>query len=517
MAPCTTLPAQEVGMANTLTAIGSSHLSAINTNPLPLVQQRFSLINLSADIRIVDNQEVNDVLAGLKSDISFYKKPDGQLLIERYLETLPFSTKPKDVIKQFLVSPYTHIYDATAFSPRTTPSTTLNFWIGHTVTPTPGNWDVIRDFIFDVICDGDSGLFDYLIKYLAHMLQKPEEKPGIAIVMLSTEGCGKGSMFALLSAIWTRTTLEVSDVDHVVGAFNGLLEKNYIICLDEALFKGNKAGMERLKSLITEPTIHIEAKYQPARSIQSFHRFWAASNNEHFAQISQGERRLLFLRVSTKRKQDLAYFDAFYKAIADHQVISALVHELNSMDISKFNVRQRPKTTEHLNQRLQSLSGFERFWFEVLVNGGYSFKDDGSYSSTSFTSWNNSLFISTTKLLLAYQQYDRNAGKYGPVQTREIKAILGKICPSAASDRQSNDSKQERGYQLPKLDVARKEYEIFIGSKLNWGPGKDLDEDTSELEIFKAEELLMELYEEAMSEHMEAEGVELLSLPDLPD
>jgi hypothetical protein len=508
------LPGLEEGMTNTLSAIGSSHLSAIKTNPLPLVQQRFSLINLSADIRIVDNQEVNDVLAGLKSDISFYKKPDGQLLIERYLETLPFSTKPKDVIKQFLVNPNTHVYDATAFSPRSTPSTTLNFWVGHTVTPAAGDWSVIREFIFDVICDSDSGVFDYLIKYLAHMLQKPEEKPGIAIVMLSSEGCGKGSMFALLNAIWTRTTLEVSDVDHVVGAFNGLLERNYIVCLDEALFKGNKAGMERLKSLITEPTIHIEAKYQPARSIQSFHRFWAASNSDHFAQISQGERRLLFLRVSTKRKQDLAYFDTFYKAISDPQVISALVHELNLMDISKFNVRQRPKTTEHLNQRLQSLSGFERFWFEVLVNGGYSFKDDGAYSSTRFTSWTNSLFVPTMALLLAFQQYDRNAGKYGPVQTREIKATLGKMCPSAASDRQSNDSKQERGYQLPTLNIARNEYEKFIGNKLNWGPGKDLDEDISQVEIFKAEELLMELHQEAMYEYMEAEGVDLLSLPD---
>ena len=491
-------------MANTLSTIGSPHLSAINSNPLLLVQQRFSLINLSADIRIVDNQEVSDVLAGWKSDISFYKKPDGQLLIERYLETLPFSTKPKDVYKQFLVSPNTHVYDSTAFSPRTTPSTTLNFWVGHTVIPAPGNWSVIREFIFDVICGGDRGLFDYVIKYLAHMLQKPEEKPGIAIVMLSSEGCGKGSMFALLNAIWSRTTLEVSDVDHVVGTFNGLLERNYIVCLDEALFKGNKAGMERLKSLITEPTIHIEQKYQPARSIQSFHRFWAASNSDHFAQISQGERRLLFLRVSTKRKQDLAYFDTFYKAISDPQVISALVHELNSMDISKFNVRQRPSTREHLNQRLQSLSGFERFWFEVLVNGGYSFKDDGAYSSTTFTSWTDSLFVSTKTLLLAYQQYDKNAGKYGPVQTREVASTLSKICPSANPDRPSVDNKQARGYQLPKLNIAREEYEMLIGSKLNWGPGKDLaDEDMLDVEVFKAEELLMEQHLEAMHELME--------------
>lgn len=483
--------------------------SATNNNPLPLVQQRFSLINLSADIRIVDNQEVSDVLAGIKSDVSFYKKPDGQLLIERHLETLPFSTKPKEVYKQFLVSPNTHIYDSTAFSPRSTPSTTLNFWVGHTVTPIPGDWSVIRSFLLDVICDGDNALYDYLIKYLAHMLQKPEEKPGIAIVMLSQEGCGKGSMFALLNAIWSRTTLEVSDVDHVVGTFNGVLEKNYIVCLDEALFKGNKAGMERLKSLITEPYIHIEQKYQPARSIQSFHRFWAASNNEHFAQISQGERRLLFLRVSEKRKQDLVYFDKFYKAVYDPKVISALVHELCAMDISKYQVRQRPSTREHLNQRLQSLSGFERFWFEVLLNSGYSLKEDGAYTSTRFNSWTDTMFVSTKSLILAYQQYDKNAGKYAATQSREISSILSKICPSAVADRQSNDNKQERGYQLPKLDIARKEYEMHIGSKLNWGPGKDLDEDVSEAEDFKAEELLAELSLEEMYQQLEDEGFDL--------
>jgi len=483
-------------------------------NPLTLVQQRFSLINLSADIRIVDNQEVSDVLAGIKSDVSFYKKPDGQLLIERQLETLPFSTKPKEVIKQFMVSPNTHIYDATAFSPRSTPSTTLNFWVGHTVTPVPGDWSVIREFIFDVICDGDNGLFDYLIKYIAHMLQKPEEKPGIAIVMLSQEGCGKGSMFALLNAIWTRTTLEVSDVDHVVGTFNGVLERNYIVCLDEALFIGNKAGMERLKSLITEPTIHIEQKYQPARSIQSFHRFWAASNNDHFAHITQAERRLLFLRVSNKKKQDFDYFDTFYKAVSDSQVISALVHELNSMDITTFNVRQRPSTREHLNQRLQSLNGFERFWYEVLANGGYSFKEDGSLSSTKFISWTDCLFISTNTLQHAFQQYDKNASKYAAIQSREIANILNKICPSASQCRSSINNKQERGYQLSTLQTARSDYENHIGSKLNWDHGSDLDDGRIAAEDFKAEELLAELCLEQMYEQLEAEK---LDLPDLPD
>jgi hypothetical protein len=169
------------------------------------VQERFSLLNIAAEIRIVDNQEISDVLAGKKNDISLYKRPEGQLVIRQFLETLSVASKPKEIIEQFLVSPNTHIYDEIAFSPLKTPSTTLNYWRGPTVTPTPGDWSVIRDFLYEVICDEDLTLYHYLLRYIAHMLQHPEEKPSIAIVMLSKSGCGKGTFFQLLKRIWSKS------------------------------------------------------------------------------------------------------------------------------------------------------------------------------------------------------------------------------------------------------------------------------------------------------------------------
>ena len=473
---------------------------AVSTTALSQVQQRFSLIDLAAEIRIVDNLQVVDVMAGTKSEVSFYGKSDGQLLIERHLETLPFGDKPKDVIKQFLVNPKTHVYDAVAFSPLKTPPTTLNYWTGPTVIPIAGDWSIISHFLFEIICNNDKTLYQYLIKYLAHMLQKPEEKPGIAIVMLSSEGCGKGTVFTLLNAIWGRSTLEVADVGHVIGTFNAALERNYVICMDEALFKGDKASMERLKSLITEPHIRIEQKYQPSRTIDSYHRFFAASNSEHFATVSMGERRLLFLRISDQRKQDLDYFDLIYRAISDNTVISAMVHELVNMDLSKFNVRERPVTKEHLNQKLQSLSGFERFWFEVLSNAGFSTRSEGVYASTTFNQWTDARFITTNELMNAYQQYDKNAGKYAPVQSRDISTTINKICPSAHSDRHTITGKQERGYQLPKLFEARKEFETLLGSSITWPLDKSV---IVELADFKIDELKAELALEYMYEELE--------------
>ena len=119
-----------------------------------------------------------------------------------------------------------------------------------------------------------------------------------------------------------------ADINHVIGTFNAALEKNYVICMDESLFKGDKASMERLKSAITEPTIRVEQKYQPSRTINSYHRFFAASNSEHFANIPIDDRRFVFIRVSDRKQQDLNYFNIIHKAINDSSVIGAMVYDL---------------------------------------------------------------------------------------------------------------------------------------------------------------------------------------------
>jgi hypothetical protein len=131
--------------------------------------------------------------------------------------------------------------------------------------------------------------------------------------------------------------------------------------MDEAIFVGNKAAMERLKNMISEPTVRVEQKYQPSRTIESFHRFFAASNSEHFANIPIDDRRFVFIKVSDRKQQDLIYFDMVHKAINDSSTIAAFVCDLFELDLTHFQVRQRPITHEHLNQRIQSLDGFERF------------------------------------------------------------------------------------------------------------------------------------------------------------
>jgi hypothetical protein len=439
--------------------------NATQIDPLRELQKVFCLFQMGGDVWVGDLAGIEAVKAGTSScDVAMYKQAAGKLLMERHLETLPTPSNARQVVKDFLVSPNTKVFDAVAFSPLPTPTSTLNYWIGSPVTPQVGDCSVIMDFLRNSICSANGRLFKYLIRFLAHMLLNPEDKPGIIIVLLGGQGTGKGSFFRLLNAIWQHTTLQVSDVAHVIGNFNAAIERNYVICMDEALFSGDRKALDRLKSMVTEPTVTIEQKYQPRRTISSYHRFFAASNHKHFAQVEADDRRFAFFQVSEARKGDHAYWDNVHNAIDDPAVIAAMVNDMLSLDLSNFNVRQRPKTEAHMDQRLKSLSGFDRYWFEVLQTGCFWPGGRGEPMEP----WEDPRFVSTKTLLAGLKEYEKGTRFYTAPQERDVHQALTRLCPSAERDRQTKSKISERGQQLPSLPDARNEFAQFMGGKIEW-------------------------------------------------
>lgn len=433
--------------------------------PLQELQKAFCLFFLNSECRIGDLRQIHDICRGhAASDLSLYRPADAKVLLERHLETLPFPGDTAKVIAEFKRSPMTTVYRATAFSPKAEPSDTLNLWSPSPVAPVPGNCSEILKFLREVICDGDGACFDYLIKYLAHMLCVPEEKPGVMIVLLGGQGTGKGTFFKLLEAIWPHTLLQVSDVDHVTGSFNAALERSYVVCMDEALFSGDKKSLDRLKSTVTEGKVTIEQKYQPRRTIASYHRIFAASNHKHFAHVDPDDRRFVFLSLPPTHQGDHVYWKQLHAAVEDRAVIEAFVHALVSTDLTAFNVRSRPKTPTHIDQKLRSLGGFERWWYETL-QGNDSGEFDLPLASPTKA---GQQFVGTTTLLHMWQDHFKGHRSHAPAQLREIREAMSRICPSAKYKRQLRGTKQQRGFDLPTLTRARSEFEKFLGGPIDW-------------------------------------------------
>ena len=441
-------------------------------DPLKLVQDRFAIIDLEGELRVIDLDKVAAFKKGQSTNgIPMYKRDAADILIKRHLESTPIQSDPKKVITQFWTSGNTKLYNQIAFTPAVTDPSTLNYWVGPKRSAGPSSWLILRDYLRDIVCAADREIFEYLLCYLAHMIQKPEEKPGVMIVLLGGQGIGKGVFFQLLNAIWTRTTLSVSDVDQVTGRFNAALERAFVVCMDEALFAGDKKAMDRLKSMVTEPQIKIEQKYQPQRRIESVHRFFAASNHSHFASIDKDDRRFLFLRVSEARKQDTTYFRSIVDAINDPKTLGGFIYYLEQKDLSNVDVRDRPLSSEHSRQKIQSLHGFDRYWYEVLNTGVLDPADDIFMANLD---WGEPRFIATKDLVKYYRNYVKGTPKYDPIQTQQVKESLLKLCPSATPSRQSTHTNgsqstcRARGVYLPTLDRAREEFCNAIGDSIQW-------------------------------------------------
>lgn len=436
-------------------APGDQNDGGARTNePSKILMSEFGLIILGGQIRVVRQAEVAAMRAGhIRGAIGLYQRGDAELMMKRCLVEREL-THDLRLIRSFFHAKETTVYEATAFSPLSLPENVLNYWIDP-ISPIAGSGaEPVYEFIEEVICASNKQVTKYLLDFLAHMLQHPEVKPGIAIVLLGGQGIGKGTFFSLLRAIWRRSVLVVQDVDQVVGKYNSALERHFVVCMDEAIFRGDRKASEKLKALVTEPLIRIEAKYEPTRTIESFHRFFAATNSNHFGQVDADDRRYLFLRVSNHKRCRHDYFSELHRLFQCDEIMGAFVHDLTQRNIESVNIFARPITEEHTMQRVHSLNGFDRFWHDFLVGERVAA---------------NGMSISTEALMDWYKEFNRREDSFAPLQTNQLSRYLREMCPSATKTRipAGNDASR-RGYSLPPLAACRDEFERYIGAKLDW-------------------------------------------------
>ncbi|MFW8303966.1 primase-helicase family protein, partial [Klebsiella pneumoniae] len=64
---------------------------------------------------------------------------------------------------------------------------------------------------------------DYLLQWMAHLIQRPEEKPSVAVVMKSVEGTGKNTLVRPLLQILGPYAAQINGIRHLTGRFNSTL------------------------------------------------------------------------------------------------------------------------------------------------------------------------------------------------------------------------------------------------------------------------------------------------------
>ena len=230
-----------------------------------------------------------------------------------------------------------------------------NLWQGFAFSPKPGKFELMAWHLHSVICRGDEGNFLYLLGWMAHLVQRPWEAPGVVVVLRSSrEGTGKTTVIGWLAQMLGIHGLMLSEPTQLLGRFNSHLETLCFVGLNELGWAGDKDATAKLKSIITDPTITIERKHGGVYSVPNVLHIMASSNNDWVVPAGDRARRFFVLDVDPSRVGETAYFNALY-AEAQNGGVAALMDYLLGFDVAKVNLRAVPVTDALREQQEISL------------------------------------------------------------------------------------------------------------------------------------------------------------------
>lgn len=163
----------------------------------------------------------------------------------------------------------------------------------------------------------------YLLDYIAHLLQRPAEKPHAAIILVGKPKAGKSSIIEVIKhLIGKHLSKELNPFTN----FNANQAASLFMYKDEFFINVNdRKSYSTLKNIITAPDIAIERKGLDTFETRSYHRYIFSTNLERSIVLDPFERRLTILRLNDTLCNNKDFWNHFHKdLLSDNNQLAVL-------------------------------------------------------------------------------------------------------------------------------------------------------------------------------------------------
>lgn len=293
-------------------------------------------------------------------------------------EHLSFGEQKKSFISRWYKDPEKRLYQLIDFLPPPieVPSGVFNTWdiardenenieIDNDVST-----DIIYKFFHKLTFCGEEG-YEFLLKYVAHLVKYPATKPEVGIFFTSEQGSGKDTFYKLLKLLIGETYTSIdADPEDVFGKYNLDTRLNkLVLILQEA--DNLKSYTSKIKDLITCKVAKIANKGIKQIVVKDYSRLFVFSNNDNILKIESGDRRwVIFNCFNFFIDSDPDFFNELHAALDNPMVIQKFKQELMDYDISmNYNFQKnRPMTDKYSD--LKSVNA------PSIIRWAYTFCDD---------------------------------------------------------------------------------------------------------------------------------------------
>ena len=194
----------------------------------------------------------------------------------------------------------------------------------------------------------DAGDRNYLIDFLAHIVQHRGRKIRWAPIIIGNQGVGKDLFLRPLIKGLGKTNFRQVEPQELLGRFADFYERELVVVEEVSRSERNDV-YEKMKAIISgtaSDTVTIERKFEQAYEVPNVVNFVFFSNHTDALNLSEDDRRF-FVIMSHAEPKDAEYYvhlaDQFYREQEGWRSVFAW---LLRRDISKFNPDARPRFNE---------------------------------------------------------------------------------------------------------------------------------------------------------------------------
>lgn len=233
-------------------------------------------------------------------------------------------------------------------------------------------------------CKGNMKSYNYVLNWFASIIKYPGRKLRSCIVLKSTERAGKGIIVDLIrEIIGENYVFHPSTPKEILGDFNSGCRNKLLVFLDELVWGGDKEKAGTFKKLITEKYISVNEKFKAVYKVVNLMNIITATNESWAAPVGTTDTRWFCLLLDPYMA---TCSRAEKKRIVDEILgtdIKRLAKFFYERDISDWNSDDIVITDELREQRIQSMSPLNKWWFDALNAGFVERKDEKSYFGVS--------------------------------------------------------------------------------------------------------------------------------------
>lgn len=359
-------------------------------------------------------------------------------------------------------------YDGIVFMPeQSAPPRFYNLWRGFACAPATAasHHPALAAFLEHArenVCRGDEALTRWLLGYFAHLVQRPWEKPLVALVFRGGKGVGKNALIERVGALLGMHFTLASNRRYLVGNFNSHLENCLLFVLDEAFWSGDKQAEGVLKDLITGARHLVEHKGKTPYQVDNRTRVAIVGNEDWLVPASHDERRYAVFDVGDGRKQDRAFFQAMREGM-EAGGYPHLLRFLMDFDLAGIDVNDAPLTEALADQKEESLEPFPKWWLKCI--------DNGYIEGIDFVAgWPQEVSCEALRGAFKKECEGRRITARLP-DDRSLGRMLVKMTGGAIEKfrrPKQSDGSQPYVYKVPSLDVVRAAWDKYTGQPREW-------------------------------------------------